>query len=434
MPLAPKSMQDVEQPALVTDPAAVREQLHRLLTHPLFSNSKRYPALLAYTVEQTLQGNAGDLKERSIGIEVFGRTPTYDANADPVVRITAGEVRNRLGLYYYDSAHAGELVIELPVGSYVPAFRQPEGFSEPKQEALEPPSLTLPPLPSEALAASVTGDTPAPPKPSKLRWPLVALLTMAGCIAGVVVGMRVQPAPTAEPPSNIDRFWEPFLSSPNTTTFCLGEPAKNIDMDSINSFEAPVSAPEPQKLYVRLHLSGNLALADVITLTRAAAALETRHKAFRVVPASEASFAQLREGPIVLIGAFDNIWTLRVTQKLRFGFESKNGDALLVDRKSGEKTTWATNWDLPYQKLSKDYAIVARIHDNTTGQPVIIAAGISEEGTEAAGEILYNPVYLNTLLAKAPANWEKMNMEAVIETQVIEGHSGPPNILAVETW
>jgi hypothetical protein len=84
--------------------------------------------------------------------------------------------------------------------------------------------------------------------------------------------------------------------------------------------------------------------------------------------------------------------------------------------------------------LSKDYAIVARIHDNTTGQPVIIAAGISEEGTEAAGEILYNPVYLNTLLAKAPANWEQMNMEAVIETQVIEGHSGPPYILAVETW
>jgi len=38
------------------------------------------------------------------------------------------------------------------------------------------------------------------------------------------------------------------------------------------------------------------------------------------------------------------------------------------------------------------------------------------------------------LLAKLPANWEQMNMEAVIETQVIQGHSGPPNVLAVETW
>ena len=433
MPVAPKSTPDVEQPALISDAAAVREQLHRLLAHPLFANSKRYPALLAYTVEQTLLGNAGELKERSIGIEVFGRTPTYDANADPVVRITAGEVRKRLGLYYYDSTHAGELVIELPVGSYVPVFRNPDGFNEQAQDIVQPAASVLP-LSLEPQPSAIA-EIPAPPKPSRLRWPLLALLTVAGCIAGVLVGIRIQPAAPVEQPSIIDRFWEPFLSSPNTTTFCLGEPAKNIDMDSIDSFEAPVTAhSEPQQLYVRLHMAGLFALADVTTLTRTAAALQARHKAFRILPASEASFAQLREGPIVLIGAFDNIWTLRVTQKLRFGFESKNGDALLVDRKSGEKTTWATAWDLPYQKLSKDYAIVARIHDNTTGQPVIIAAGISEEGTEAAGEILYNPVYLNTLLAKAPANWDKMNMEAVIETQVIEGHSGPPNILAVETW
>ncbi len=434
MPLAPKSMQEIEQSISAAEPGAVREQLQRLLAHPLFANSKRYPALLAYTVEQTLLGNTAELKERSIGIEVFGRAPTYDANADPVVRITAGEVRKRLGLYYYDSAHTGELVIELPVGSYVPVFRRCETISEPPPDVLESLAITsnsFPPEPAVALPL----PAPAPRGFSKLHWLLVSGLVVIGCVAGVFAGMRIRPTAPPEPPSNMERFWEPFLSSPGTTTFCLGEPAKNIDMDSINSFEAPVSAPsEPQKLYVRLHLSGNLALADVVTLTRAAAALESRHKAFRVVPASEATFAQLREGPIVLIGAFDNIWTLRVTQKLRFGFESRDGEALLVDRKSGEKTTWSTAWDLPYQKLSRDYAIVARIHDNTTGQPVIIAAGISEEGTEAAGEILYNSVYLDTLLAKAPANWEKMNMEAVIETQVIEGHSGPPNILAIETW
>ena len=431
MPLAPKSTQEMEPPPSVSDTAAIREQLQRLLTHPLFVNSKRYPALLAYVVEQTLLGNASDLKERSIGIEVFGRAPSYDANADPIVRITAGEVRKRLGLYYYDSSHTGELVIELPIGSYVPAFRQPDLIEAPPR--FVDPGLHL----GLAAAATATGSgtLASTPTRSSFRWLWAGGLMTLGCAIGIVLGLRIHPVPPPEPPSNMDRFWEPFTASPNPTTFCLGEPAKNIDMDSIDSFEAPVTAPsEPQKLYVRLHLSGNLALADVITLTRAAAALESRHKPFRVEPASEASFAQLREGPIVLIGAFDNIWTLRVTQKLRFGFESKDGAALLVDRKSQGNTTWATAWDLPYQKLSRDYAIIARIHDNTTGQPVIIAAGISEEGTEAAGEIMYNPVYLNSLLAKAPKNWEKMNMEAVIETQVIEGHSGPPTILAVETW
>src|SRR6266700_1415763 len=110
MPVAPKSIQDVDQQSFASDSAAIKEQLHRLLTHPLFANSKRYPALLAHVVEQTLLGNALELKERSIGVEVFGRAPSYDANADPVVRITAGEVRKRLTQYYYDSSHNGELV------------------------------------------------------------------------------------------------------------------------------------------------------------------------------------------------------------------------------------------------------------------------------------------------------------------------------------
>src|SRR5579863_1379153 len=130
MPLAPKTAPESEQAASVPEAAVVREQLERLLAHPLFSNSKRYPALLAYAVDQTLRGNAAELKERSIGIEVFGRTPSYDANADPVVRITAGEVRKRLVQYYYDSAHDGELIIELPIGSYVPVFH-PEAQSIP---------------------------------------------------------------------------------------------------------------------------------------------------------------------------------------------------------------------------------------------------------------------------------------------------------------
>src|ERR1700722_5645835 len=104
-------------------PALIRKQLNRLLAHPLFTNSKRYPVLLAYTVEQALLGNASELKERTIGVEAFGRRPDYDVNLNPVVRTTAAEVRKRLSQYYFNADHAGELVIELRVGSYIPLFR-----------------------------------------------------------------------------------------------------------------------------------------------------------------------------------------------------------------------------------------------------------------------------------------------------------------------
>jgi hypothetical protein len=77
---------------------------------------------------------------------------------------------------------------------------------------------------------------------------------------------------------------------------------------------------------------------------------------------------------------------------------------------------------------------VARIHDDVTGQPVIIAAGILGEGTEAASEVLYNPTYLDAMLAKAPKNWDGKNLEAVIETHVIEGNPGPPEVVDVESW
>lgn len=421
MPL-PKNSLDTELPLPVAvDPVLVRGQLERLLTHPLFANSKRYPALLAYVVEQTLLGHSGELKERSIAVEAFGRDPAYDANSDPVVRITAGEVRKRLSQYYYDPAHAGELIVELPVGSYVPAFRLPEA---PEQA-------------QESEGGAAEQETPAQAAERPAIWRLWVAGAAAGLLAGAIglgLGMHYRTTMPPPPPSAIERFWSPVLASSSMTTFCLGEPAKNIDSASIDDFNAPPPEPAPQKLFVRLQYSGNLALADVITLTRTVAALESHHKPFRVVPASEATFTELREGPIVLIGAFDNIWTLRITRNLRFGFESRDGVALLVDRKNPQKVSWATAWDLPYAKLARDYAIVARIFDQTTGQPVIIAAGISEEGTEAAGEILYNPVYLDTLLAHLPTGWEDKNVEAVIATEIIQGHSGPPNILAVETW
>lgn len=83
----------------------VRSQLEKIVSDARFVASKRYPCLLRYIVEQTLAGNEDNLKERTIGIEVFHRPPDYDTNADPVVRLCAAEVRKRLAQYYQSRAH-----------------------------------------------------------------------------------------------------------------------------------------------------------------------------------------------------------------------------------------------------------------------------------------------------------------------------------------
>jgi hypothetical protein len=129
---------------------AIRKQLKRVLAHTLFTNSKRYPVLLAYIVEQTLLGNGSQLKERTTGIEAFGREPDYDVNADPVVRTTSAEVRKRLIQYYYDQAHAGELVIELQAG---PTSQRSMSRQQPPKRLPERPKSAMFPLRLSAIQA-----------------------------------------------------------------------------------------------------------------------------------------------------------------------------------------------------------------------------------------------------------------------------------------
>ena len=412
--LPPQSEKELNWAKSTLNAALVREQLKRLLAHPLFTNSKRYPVLLAYAVEQALDGNASELKERTIGVEAFGRQPDYDVNVDPVVRMTAAEVRKRLSQYYYNPDHTGELVIELPVGSYVPSFREPAASST----SVLVVERKIKGIPGDGVApaGAAKEDKPLSSGISRHRW---ASIAMALLVAGLV-GFGVGRIKFSGRPSNMERFWEPLTAGRGRVTYCLGEPRQSIDNDRV--------LPAGAVLY------GGLDLSDVITLARSIAPLVPQKVAFRVLAASNTGFAQLREGPSVLIGAYDNAWTMRITQDLPFGFEYENQVRRLVDRKSSEKRSWTLEWQVPNTKLKKDYAIVARIHDQVTGQPVIILAGILREGTEAAGELVSNPAYLDSMLQKAPENWDQLNLEAVIETDVLEDHPGPPKVVAVKAW
>src|ERR1700724_381488 len=110
---------------------AIRDQMERMLANQLFKNSKRYPNLLRYIVEHTLAGFPGELKERTLGGEVFGRQPDYDTNADPIVRVTAGEIRKRIAQYYHEHGHETETRIDVLPGSYVPEFEIPAAKTAP---------------------------------------------------------------------------------------------------------------------------------------------------------------------------------------------------------------------------------------------------------------------------------------------------------------
>jgi hypothetical protein len=171
-------------------------------------------------------------------------------------------------------------------------------------------------------------------------------------------------------------------------------------------------------------------MTDVLTMTHIAATLQGLGKQYRIKNASDTDLSDLRSGPVILIGGENNSWTLRVTAPLRFSFAMDSTGGRIIDKKAPTETSWAVALSTPYRKLSEDYGIVARLKDPTTDRFVIVAAGLAAQGTIAAGEMISNPEYLKSL----PDGWRHKNMEAVIETEVINGEPGPPRVVAIEFW
>lgn len=379
---------------------AICQQLERLLANPLFRNSKRYPNLLRYVVERALDGHAGELKERTLGVDVFGRNPDYDTNLDPVVRTTAGEIRKRIAQYYHEAGHDAEIRIDLPSGSYVPEFHFP---------VVEAPHL------------------PA----RKSEWALSR--RTIGLFAGAVVtlltaGLWLQ---SRSPRSVLDKFWTPVNESSNPVLLCVGQRPNlrlsGAEPESRDSTAAAEQFLTPEQLY--LQGSQNVTIPDMITLARIAGVLQARGKNYRIRGEIATSFADLRDGAVVLIGAFNNDWTIRLTGPGRFSFEQSSDSRWIKDGAHPDRKDWAVNLSTPYMKLTDDYALISRILDPTTDRIVVVAAGLLGYGTIAAGEFLTNPEYLNAITKTAPKNWEHKNLQVVLATKVISGNSGPPHVM-----
>ena len=127
---------------------AIHEQLERLLSNSHFSQSRRFPSFLRFVIDQTLLGQTDLLKERTLGIEIFGREADYDTASDPIVRVTATEIRKRIAQYYQEPGHEAELRLSLPAGSYVPQFHWPPQARESavlQTAPAPPPTRSFPP-------------------------------------------------------------------------------------------------------------------------------------------------------------------------------------------------------------------------------------------------------------------------------------------------
>ncbi len=402
---------------------AINEQLERLLASSYFSHSKRFPNFLRFVVEQTLAGDANDIKERTLGIEIFGKDADYDTAADPIVRVTAAEIRKRVAQYYQDPAHNEELRITLPSGAYVPQFHSPKGGATFGLPEIDP---VAPVVAAEPAAKPVAG-------PTRRRWSLapVAVLLLLFVVAGGAYFAWKQATRSAS-----DIFWQPVLTTGDPILICVAdqtETSGQILRDSIDPTRQvllkPMSRPTDNLTTV--------AIGDLSAIVRIAGLLQSHEKKYNLRGEAVTSLADLRSGPAVFIGAFDNAWTLRLTNPLRYHF-SNNADMTevrIVDNTAPQQSNWMVSRAVQISTNNyRDYAIVARFTDTNTGKLTVIIAGLARGGTIAAGEFLTDSGDLSQLMRAAKAAGDKKNMEVVLSTQIIDGEPGTPKMEAAYFW
>ena len=387
------------------DQTQVHEELARVLATPHFANSRRYPALLSYLVDKTLRGHSGELKERTLGINVFHRPADFDTNSDTVVRFTAGEVRKRLAIIYLENASMAPLQIELPVGSYTPEFYRRAAAVQklPAAGALDP---------KDEAAVLIARNTRSRRQLRLL--PTAVGLSVLVSLLLVAVFLRAGAAPTA-----LDRFWRPVETAGTPILLCPGALVFSPTSDS-RVTKASSTSDYP---YVSMATADALsALVDRFAKNRTAYLLQ---------PSSSTTLTDLRHHPVVLIGAYNNAWTMRLLGNLRHRFAPEPDDAI-YDAANPSKV-WRRPATTPYQEAD-DYALVARLYDKLTGTTIVMLGGIGKNGTEAAAQFLTTPRLMAQISQADAGNWTGRNIEIVLKTQVIDGRTGAPSVEAVYTW
>ncbi len=395
----------------------IREQLGRLLSNPFFSHSKRFPTFLRFVVEQTLAGDAENIKERTLGVEIFVRDAEYDTSSDPIVRVTAAEIRKRVAQYYQDPSHQNELRITLPSGSYIPQFQFPNGANEP---ALKEFSLLAAETPAPlALASARKPDARHSHVMLVIACAAVALLS----VASVLLWQSLHRSAT-------DTFWEPVFAANDPVLLCI---ADQLQYSTI----ALRDAAEPTHQSLLSDKLTAIVVDDVYATVKVAGLLQARRKQYSLKGEGATNLQDLRNGPTVFIGAFDNAWTLRMTNNLRYHFANnpEMTKMSIVDSTAPAKTQWVLDRSVQMATNNyRDYAIIARFTDSNTGKLAVVVAGVGRGGTIAAGEFLTDAGDLTQLQHAAQAAGDKKNMEIVLSTQIIDGEPGSPKMEAAYFW
>jgi hypothetical protein len=423
----------------IPKPAVLKAMSHVLESKP-FRTSKQCQNFLRYVVLNTVEGHDEALKERVIGATVLERSPDYNTADDPVVRIRAADVRKRLAMYYQEEGQDAPIRITIPSGSYRVFFHHSDSHPEPVASLTNPArpgtssvdhALMAPvgepvePLPPLAAEAPLPVDLPPePPKP----WRRGVLLAVLGALLVLAAGFLLRGFRMGSPRA-FNLFWAPTLDQPRPPIIYIGSNAVyRLNNRFLERYEAThpgynglESLPDLDRTET---INGSdldkddkdfVGLGDVAAAVSISTFFKGRDVRYDLRFGRDIVFGDFRTTPVVLIGAFNNSWTLDLNDKMPYRFAVSQG----IKRLEGPGHAWQT-WYGPDGSPREDYALITREISPKSGEPVIAVAGLDQTGTRAAAEFVSTPALLDTALRKLPVGWQNKKLQLVLHATIVD--------------
>ncbi len=402
---------------VVPHAAALRSHLQSITESPAFKNSRRSQEFLTFIVERALDGHFDGLKERVLGVELFGRSPTYDTGDDAIVRVTACDVRKRLNQFYVEFGPQSDFRIELPPGSYIPEIHT---------AAPAPPT---PPVKSVETAKAVSAKSaipadgipsgiPMPVRRFRFAWAAVAaLLGIVVVASGALVWKQRRSAETA---ASVEHTlpWSAIIQPNRQIRLVFCDP-EIVNIQRLLNYSLTLSdyanqrywpadtKPEANRVLQAIAYRGaSVAAVDAgIALKMDGLILPFTKRAMQMQTARNMRLGDFKtEDSFVLFGSpRSNPWLELFQNQLDFSFEfDEVRKAEFIRNRhpvNGEAPTYvptAAGWG-----TGQAYAIVALVGNPEQNGQVLLLAGSNAEATEAAGKLAMNFDALSKILKRA---------------------------------
>lgn len=368
---------------------AIRDHIRKIAASAEFRNSGRSREFLIVIVEKALAGRFDELKERVLGVELFDRATAYDTAEDAIVRVTACDVRRRLGRYYSGSGKDAELHLSIPAGSYIPEFHWVEATA---------PVVNPPPVCTQAEL-----EVPEPRKSGGSRW---WIYLAAGFVLGMLVwglGARIY-APKRNPEI---LPWSALLKKGRRLQIVAAD-TEISKMQSFGGYNLSLSdyanhVYRPAEISVPADVKGLLETfrGQSIGATDAAISLAISQRAFAesqqvsILPARSVQLRDFRtdDNFVVLGSPRSNPWVSLFQDRLDFQFvyDAAKSSEVVRNRKphKGEMEVYT-----PSAKgfgTGQAFGLVSFISNPNQSGYTLLLAGSSAEATDAASKFALNP-------------------------------------------